>query len=387
MIQEAEKGSLLASLRAVEKWVEDHDYKAYEPFDGLSSRLRPLTFHNYFAERVLQQVFKRSPVNIRPLFGVKPLESTKGRGYMAWGYLTMYRLSGDESYKARAVRELDWLDRNRSPFYDHHSWGNHFDFSGRKVRTKVHEPIIVWTSLIGQAYLDAYELLKDPRYRDISLSICEWILGLPRESTPEGICLSYVAFDQSTVHNSNMLGAAMLARTGALFGRNDLMAVARQAMDYACAHQRPDGSWFYAESANCHWIDNYHTGYNLDSLKCYIDATADARYAGALDRGLAFYLAHFFEPDGAPRYYHDRRYPIESQCAAQAIDTLATFSPGRPECLALALRTAQWTIAHMQAPDGHFYYQKLPYATNRTPMLHWGQATTYKALANLLTRI
>jgi len=387
MIQEAEKGSLLASLHAVERWVEDHDYMAYEPFDGLSSRLRPLTFNNYFAERVLQQVFKRSPVNIRPLFGVKPLPSTKGRGYMAWGYLTMYRLTGDESYKARAVRELDWLDRNRSPFYDHHSWGNHFDFSGRKVRTKVHEPIIVWTSLIGQAYLDAYELLQDPRYKDIGLSICEWILGLPRERTPEGICLSYVAFTQSSVHNSNMLGAAMLARAGALFGREDLMAVARQAMDYACAHQRPDGSWFYAESANCHWIDNYHTGYNLDSLKCYLDATGDARYAGALERGLAFYQANFFEPDGAPRYFHDRRYPIESQCASQAIDTLATFSPGRPECLSLALRTAHWTIAHMQAPDGHFYYQKLPHATNKTPMLHWGQATTYKALANLLTKI
>jgi len=386
-MQDSERRSLLASLQAVEKWVEDHDYKAYEPFDGLSSVLRPLTFKNYFAERVLQQIFKLSPVNLRPLLGVKPLESTKGRGYMAWGYLTMYRLTSDETYKARAVQLLAWLDMNKSPFYDHHSWGNHFDFSGRKVRLPKLEPIIVWTSLIGQAFLDAYELFRDRRYKDVSLSICDWILGLPRETTSKGACLSYVAYGQSSIHNSNMLGAAMLARSGRLFGRQDLWPVARQAMDYSCTRQRQDGSWYYAESPNCRWIDNYHTGYNLDSLKCYIEATGDTRYEEVLDKGLKFYMANLFESDGAPRYFHDKRYPIESQCASQAIDTLATFSTREPACLDLALRTAQWTITHMQARDGHFYYQKLPYATNKTPMLHWGQATMYKALANLLSRI
>ena len=85
MAREDQKKTLLASLLAVEDWVERHDFKAFEPFDGLSSALRPLTLGNYLAERVLQQVFKRTPLNIRPLFGVKPLESTKGRGYMAWG--------------------------------------------------------------------------------------------------------------------------------------------------------------------------------------------------------------------------------------------------------------------------------------------------------------
>lgn len=387
MVRETQRRTLLASLQAVEKWVEEHDFKAYEPFDGLSSSLRPLTLDNYFAERILQQVFKRSPFNIRPMFGVKPQESTKGRGYMAWGYLTLYRHTHDVGYRDKAAQQLEWLDRNKSPYYRSHSWGNHFAFSGRKVRLKAHEPIIVWTSLIGQVFLDAYELLGETRYREIALSACDWIIALPRERTPEGFCLSYVAFTQSSVHNANMLGAAMLARTGAMFGREDFLAVARQAMDYACSRQRPDGSWFYAESPNCHWIDNYHTGYNLDSLKCYIDSTGDSRHSNVLNKGLEFYKANFFEPDGAPRYFHDRRYPIESQCASQAVDTLATFSTTDPTCLDLAIKTAFWTIGHMQDRDGHFYYQKLRYTTNKTPMLHWGQATMFKGLANLLTRV
>ena len=56
---------ILKSLKKVEKWVEDHDYKSYEPFDGLSSYLRPLTFKNLFFERLLQQLVRQSPINLR----------------------------------------------------------------------------------------------------------------------------------------------------------------------------------------------------------------------------------------------------------------------------------------------------------------------------------
>ena len=43
------------SLDAVQNWVERRDYKGYDPGDGLTSFLRPLTFGHLFAERLLQQ--------------------------------------------------------------------------------------------------------------------------------------------------------------------------------------------------------------------------------------------------------------------------------------------------------------------------------------------
>src|SRR6185436_4085556 len=76
-------GLIEDSLNRVEQWVEDRNYRGYEPFDGLSSWFRPLTFGNLLAERLLMQLIRQSPVNLRPLMGVKPKESTKGRGYMA----------------------------------------------------------------------------------------------------------------------------------------------------------------------------------------------------------------------------------------------------------------------------------------------------------------
>ncbi len=41
----------------------------------------------------------------------------------------------------------------------------------------------------------------------------------------------------------------------------------------------------------------------------------------------------------------------------------------------------------MQAPDGHFYYRDLGWKKVKTPMLHWGQGTMFKALAHILRKV
>src|SRR4030095_3087442 len=109
------KEQIAESINKVQKWVEEHDYKGYEPFDGLSSWLWPLIRWNLFAERVLQQLSRRSPINLRPLLGIKPKESTKGRGYMAYGYFIMYKITKENTYKDKALECLDWLERNNAP--------------------------------------------------------------------------------------------------------------------------------------------------------------------------------------------------------------------------------------------------------------------------------
>jgi hypothetical protein len=149
----------------------------------------------------------------------------------------------------------------------------------------------------------------------------------------------------------------------------------------------PDGSWWYGEDPRYHWIDNFHTGYNLDSLKCYIENTGDESWRDNLQKGLIFFKQHFFESDGCPKYYHNRRYPVDSQCAAQAIETLAGFAAEDRQCLDLAIKVAGWTIDNMQARNGHFYYRIYPLMKAKTPMLHWAQGTMFKALAFLLYKM
>lgn len=375
------------SLLKLEKWIEAHDYKGYEPFDGLSSYLRHLTFGNLFAERVLQQLVRQCPINLRPFLGIKPLESTKGRGYMACGYLKMLKLTSDQRYKKKAIKCLEWLEDNKSPYYSDFSWGNHFPFSGRGGHIPKYESLIVWTSIIGQTFLDAYEILNDNKYLNIAASICNWILDLPRERVDSSICLSYVSYFQSSIHNSNMLGAAMLARFTKFTNNTEVLKVAKQAMKYSCSRQRSDGSWYYGETSQNHWIDNFHTGYNLDSLKYYIDNTNDKSFEKNLKQGFEYFKNTFFEKNGRPKYYHNRTYPVDIQCASQAIDTLAYFSEYDESSLELSLKITKWTIDNMQDQKGYFYYRQLPYMKVKIPMLHWGQATMYKALTHLLLKL
>jgi len=383
---DSSKQFIQQSLKKLEKWIEDHDYKGYDPADGLTSYLRPLTFGNLFLDRVLQQVIWRSPINLRPVLGVKPLDSNIGRGYMAWGYLTMLKLTGDPTYRAKAVSCLEWLIQNKAPGFKEYCWGKMFDFASRGGRQGKYEPITVWTSLIGQAFLDAYEILGDKKYLEIADSICRWLLGVPRTVTSTGCCINYTPHDKGdcTIHNQSMLAAAMLARTAKHTGNYEFLRVARQAIQYTCTRQLPDGSWLYGEDPKYHWVDNFHTGYNLDALRTYIESTGDETYTTNLKQGYLFFTNNFFEGTGRPKYYHNRTYPIDSQCCSQAIETLANFSAHDHSSLELAIRVARWTINKMQDPDGHFYFMRYPFLTLRVPMIHWAQATSYKALGVLL---
>jgi rhamnogalacturonyl hydrolase YesR len=374
------------SLNTLQKWIEVRNYKGYDPGDGLTSWLRPLTFRNLFAERVLQQLIWKSPWNIRPLVGVKPLDSTKGRGFMAWGYLLRFKATGDTVFRDKALVCLDWLMANKTPKYAEYCWGNHFDFASRGGRIPAQEPTIVWSGLIGQAFLEGFEQTDDEKFLRVAQSICEWVVKLPRERTSNGHCLSYHGRFQSSIHNSNLLGAALLARTWKHTGNAEFLKVAREATRYSCHRQLPDGAWWYGEEPKYHWIDNFHTGYNLDSIKRYAEATGDDSFKQNLRNGYRYFIQTFFESSGCPRYYHNNTWPVDIQCASQAIDTLCFFSDQHPEGLTVAAKVAEWTMAHLKDSSGYFYYRKYPMVTSRTPYFHWGQATMFKALAHLLLK-
>jgi len=247
-----------------------------------------------------------------------------------------------------------------------------------------HTPTIVWSGLIGQAFVEAFEQTGESRFLGVAESICGWILALPREVTSTGDCLSYTGVQQSSVHNSNLLGAGLLIRTWQHSGNEEYRIVAQRAVQYSCERQRSDGSWWYGEEAKHHWIDNFHTAYNLDSLKRYCDRSGDGSFRENLQRGYRYFKEVFFEPSGRPRYYHDRAYPIDIQCAAQAIDTFSFFADEDPDALPMAEKVAAWTIANMQDRTGYFHYRQYPALKAKTPYFHWGQATMFKALAHLL---
>jgi hypothetical protein len=374
-----------AACRLAE-WLERNRYEGYDTFDGLNSRLlRPLTFNTPLLRMVLQQGIRRFPINLRPLVGIAKSPSTKGMGFIARGFLRLHQATGDDRWREKAEFALRWLIENQSSGYSGACWGNHFDYQSRSVYVTKDTPSVVWTALIGHAFLDAYEHFHAEDFLQVAASACEHIHRDLRASRQgDDLCINYFPTSHHQVHNANTLGASLLARTYSYTRREADRLLAEKALAYTAKHQRPDSSWYYGEAGNLRWVDNFHTAYVLDSFKYYSDATGDSRFDKVLMSGYEYWKNTFFLQDGTPRYYNHKTLPLDIQCSAQAIDTLVFFQDRDAGSLTLATKVADWTIRTMQDSSGYFYYRRYtPWLVNKTATLHWGQATMLCALAGL----
>jgi polysaccharide biosynthesis protein VpsJ len=385
-VRDGTKSEVFDAIDRLVRWLEGQEYRGYDTFDGLNSRLlRPFTFETKLLRQVLQQGVRRFPLNLRPLFGIAKSPSTKGMGFIARGYIRLHKATQEPIWADRATSILHWLIENQSEGYSGACWGNHFDYQSRNSFVKAGVPSVVWTSLVGHAFLDGYEHFRDPAYLDIASSACMHLVrDLGQHHEGDSICISYFPTESLQVHNANTLAASLLGRTHGLTGNPEYRYRAEKAILYTARYQHEDGSWYYGEKNNLHWIDNFHTAYVLDSFKYYTDGTGDRQFQRAMMKGYEYWKHTFFLDDGTPRYYDHKTLPLDIQCCSQAIDTLVLFNALDPDSLTLASKVAKWTIRNMQDASGYFYYRRYsPRLVNKTPTLHWGQATMLCALSGL----
>jgi hypothetical protein len=189
---------------------------------------------------------------------------------------------------------------------------------------------------------------------------------------------------RNRVPNANFLRAAFLCRVHKHTGEQKLVAPALRVARYAAAKQHTDGSWDYGESQSQRWIDNFHTGYKLCALQTIGCYTGTTEFESCLRRGFDFYRAHFFREDGAPRYFHNRTYPVDAHCVAQSMITLLALKNFDPGDVELARSVFQWATDHMWDERGFFYYRVLRFCTIRTSSMRWAQAWMLLAMSMLL---
>ena len=328
--------------RLREIWQKLHEYgtmrgwRGYDPYDGLSSPLAGL-LPGKLARQAWTQLHRRSPVNLRPLCGIRPTLNPKALALAALG--------------SRDERLLDQLESLRGP---EGGWAYPFAWQSRAFYAPRGTPNLICTAFAARAY--------ERMNRPCDVSFLERDLLCERDGER---WLKYIAHSDTQVHNVNMVGAALLGR--------------KDCMEFSVKRQRADGSWWYGESENQHWIDNFHTGYSLVALKEYEAKTGDPDFAGSAERGFAFWEKTFWRTDGAPRYYHNEEYPFDTHCSAQGIVTFLAF--GRVDD---AVRVANWAVENMWDKRGFFWYQRGRRGINRLSYMRWTQAWMYYALAELI---
>jgi hypothetical protein len=236
--------------------------------------------------------------------------------------------------------------------------------------------------------VEAYQAFRDASYLETADQICRFIvsdLARPVESDEE-VCFSYTPVDTGIVYNASLLAGETLASVGQLISMDDYLRMAAKAARFVINRQRPDGAWVYGEAPTQQWVDNFHTGYILVSLKRIWDAAAQMHdeISPAISKGIEYWLANFFLEDGTPKYYDSSVYPVDIHSAAVAIAAMSELSPLDARLLPVARRTADWTISNMLDADGHFYYQLRKRGPIKTSFMRWGQAWMAYALAKLM---
>jgi hypothetical protein len=363
------------------------DWAGYDPYDALNSRVfRALPFLNFgLARLALTQGVKRSPVNLRPLLLVPKTPNPKGLALFLSSLVRLTKariVEGEADIEALASK----LMALRSPGRSRPCWGYSFAWQQRAALVPQWSPNIICTTFAANALLDAHELEPEPVRLETALGAGRFILEdfLSRDEHGN-VCFRYTLVGRDRVHNANLLGAAFLCRLARISGQPGFLEPALEAARYSVSRQHADGSWAYGEAANQGWIDNFHTGFDLVALRRIGAYAETGEFEPALRKGFEFFKTHFFEADGAPRYYHDSLYPIDIHSAAQSIITLREFADEEDGAIDLAYKVLGWARAHLRSRCGYFYFQKRRRLTVRTPFMRWSQAWMLMALATLLS--
>jgi hypothetical protein len=391
------------ALGRLVRYCRNEGWAGYDPYDALNSPLiKALTLNSKTLRTVATQLNKRSPVNFRPLFGIRKGLNPKGVALAARALIMLSRgREGDPLARVQLLPPaelaggletdisylLSKLDELRSGAYAEACWGYNFDWQSRAFFAPRGTPNVVCTVFAAHAFLDWHDVTADERAFELAASSCRFLLDrINRTTDGDAFALSYTPLDHSRVHNVNLLAAELLARMFSKDGREEYRDAAVSALRYTVARQREDGSWRYGEDRSQAWIDSFHTGFVLVSLKkigAYLGLT-DVR--PSLDAGYEYYSKRFFLADSTPGYYHDRLYPVDVHSAAQAIVTFVEMIDMMPTARQMANRVAAWTIDNLQDPAGFFYFQRRRYYTIRIPYMRWAQAWMLYAMSRYHTR-
>ena len=376
------------SLRRLTSYCQKQEFKGYDPYDGLNSNIfnsLPFISRNHLARLLWIQVFKRSPINFRPLFGIKKDYNPKALALFLSGYCNLYKSEPKEEYLAKIHFFIYKINEASVPGLSGASWGYNFDWQARVFFQPKNTPTIVVSSFVANALLDAYEIVGDEKLLNSARSTCDFLLNdLNRTYDNNGnYAFSYSKIDNSIIFNASLLGCRLLTRVYSFTGEKKILEEAKKNISFCCDHQQEDGSWSYGNSSFQQWVDNFHTGFNLECISDYMKFSGDHSFEANLQKGFDYYIKTFFTDDGISKYYNNSIYPIDIHAPAQLVITLSKLGKLQ-EKSELIEKVLNWTIRNMQSEEGFFYYQINKYFTSKIPFMRWSQAWMFYALSEYL---
>lgn len=363
---------------------ESQNFNGWDPYDGLNSWIIQKTFLG--KSRIFRlawiQLFKRNPINLRTIFGIKKEHNPKGLGLFLIGYCNLYSKAAQAQYLSKIEFLSSKLLELQSTGFSGACWGYNFDWQSRAFYQPKFTPTVVATSFVVEALLQAYKITQNEKLLHTALSASKFILKDLNKTydSDKNYTLSYSPLDDTQVFNAGLLGAKTLSLIYKYNNDKTLIKEAKKIVEYICSKQKLDGSWAYGTLNHHQWTDSFHTGYNIECIYFYQSISKDYSYQNNIELGLDYYLNNFFRKDGRSKYYNNKTYPIDIHSPAQLVVTLAkmNFLKQKKKFVENIL---SWTIVNMQSKQGYFYYQKRRIMSSRIPYMRWAQSWMFYALS------
>ena len=374
-----------------------------DPYDGLNSRLlAPVLRSSRLARLAVIQGVKRSPVNLRPLLLVPAGLNPKGlalvlqgaaeypglpdgngrRAWLADALLSLAsRVDGSPAFGQRVVTPglANRLAGEPGAWPEAIGWGYDFPWQSKAFLQPAYFPTVVASSFAIDALQDA----DAPGWRQAAVGAARFVAEhLHRHEDADGICFSYSPGDRTRVYNASLFGARILAQAAPHAPQTEAWRLdAERAVAWVMARQARDGSWIYGEADHWQWIDNLHTGFNLETVHRAAALLGTSRWDDGMASGLAYYRQNLFEADGTPRYYSTTRWPLDPHSFAQGALTFLRLSRFQPDAQEFAGRILARGIDELwDERRGGFRFQKHPRHAQSIIHMRWSQAWMLRAL-------
>jgi hypothetical protein len=359
--------------------IEERNYKGWDLFDGLNSRIFKRTF--LYKSRILRliwiQFFKKSPVNFRKIAKIPKGHNAKGLSLFIKGYINIFQLEKKDEYLQKAYKLADIIISQGAKDRSYFCVGYNFHWEARAFTVPAFTPNMIVSSFVGQSFLDLYDIDKNSKWLNLVIDIAYFIeKELLVYHTDNEVCYGYIPNESVRVHNANLMGARLLARLFTITKEEKYKYFAEKSVNYSINAQRRDGAWEYGEENHHKWIDNFHTGFNLVAIKEVQQYLQINVWNENIKRGLDFHLKYHFLDDMTPKYFNNKLYPIDIHNFAQGIDTLCVF--GNTMNAKKMLDNSMMYMFDNQKK--YFFYQKSKLYTNRSNYIRWAQSWMFYAI-------
>ena len=377
------------SLDRAVNYLALNNYKGWDPYDGLTTNVS-IIHRNYISRLLFFYFNKFSPVNLRKHFGIEKKIFTQSHMFLGLALVELGKCSEAEYFLKEIIADSIHYEKEGCHCWD----GLDIPIQMRKSYKKRGAPNVISSELAARFILKYLKSTgrNDYKLREVLDSVKRYFCEYMLVSYKGKIHFKYydVTPDEIFVFNANANICAFLAEYDNYNSSTENKTIVYDVLSSLVNYQEDDGYWNYNINLKTEvqkkQVD-FHQGFVLDSLLRVMNSYGKETFIeNAYNNGLSFYYKKQFLPSGQGVYRYPKKYPVNIHNQAQGIVTFtkAALAGYGDHFYEYAHTIARWTIKNMQDSDGHFYYMKCPFFTNKIPYIRWSDSMMVYSLSVLL---